>query len=312
MAQDPLPSFIALLGFLIPLVAIALAFDAINGEFNRRTLSRILAQPIYRDALLLGKFLAGLLGADDRPGLAVAAGARSRPAVVRRAAEHRGDRAHARLPRRDDRLWRGMAGAGAVVLGGVPRAGHRRARRARRMAAVRAVLVGGDAARRQPDRRPARGRLRAAHLAYLQTAADDRPDLAQHALRRDRAGPVAAGDPRARAGADQPTAGRAARRAAAGVAELPVDLAAADRTGRGDDRDLRRSPTSPSSARKSALNSPLVAGDRYAVRPDPSLSQVGMVVRYFVDALVILPQGQGAEKERLSFFAASLRSTAGS
>lgn len=60
-AQDPLPSFIALLGFLIPLVAIALAFDAINGEFNRRTLSRILAQPIYRDALLLGKFFAGLL-----------------------------------------------------------------------------------------------------------------------------------------------------------------------------------------------------------------------------------------------------------
>src|ERR1700722_11878516 len=61
MAQDPLPSFISLLGFLIPLVAIALAFDMINGEFNRRTLSRILAQPIYRDALLLGKFLAGLL-----------------------------------------------------------------------------------------------------------------------------------------------------------------------------------------------------------------------------------------------------------
>lgn len=61
MAQDPLPSFIALLGFLIPLVAIAIGFDAINGEFNRRTLSRVLAQPIYRDALLLGKFLAGLL-----------------------------------------------------------------------------------------------------------------------------------------------------------------------------------------------------------------------------------------------------------
>src|SRR5579864_2082412 len=60
-SQDPLPSFIALLGFLIPLVAIALAFDAINGEFNRRTMSRILAQPIYRDALLLGKFFAALL-----------------------------------------------------------------------------------------------------------------------------------------------------------------------------------------------------------------------------------------------------------
>jgi ABC-2 type transport system permease protein len=59
--QDPLPSFIGLLGFLIPIVAIALGFDSINGEFNRRTMSRILAQPIYRDALLLGKFLSGLL-----------------------------------------------------------------------------------------------------------------------------------------------------------------------------------------------------------------------------------------------------------
>jgi ABC-2 type transport system permease protein len=61
MAQNPLPSFISLLGFLIPLVAIAIGFDAVNGEFNRRTMSRVLAQPIYRDALLLGKFLAGLL-----------------------------------------------------------------------------------------------------------------------------------------------------------------------------------------------------------------------------------------------------------
>jgi ABC-2 type transport system permease protein len=59
-AQDPLPAFVGFLGFLVPLIAIALAFDAINGEFNRRTMSRVLAQPIYRDALLLGKFLAGL------------------------------------------------------------------------------------------------------------------------------------------------------------------------------------------------------------------------------------------------------------
>jgi ABC-2 type transport system permease protein len=59
-SHDPLPSFMAVLGFLIPLVAIGLGFDAINGEFNRRTMSRILAQPVYRDALLLGKFFAGL------------------------------------------------------------------------------------------------------------------------------------------------------------------------------------------------------------------------------------------------------------
>lgn len=59
-SQDPLPAFVGFLGFLVPLIAIALGFDSINGEFNRRTLSRVLAQPIYRDALLLGKFLAGL------------------------------------------------------------------------------------------------------------------------------------------------------------------------------------------------------------------------------------------------------------
>ncbi len=57
--REPLPAFVGLLGFLVPLIAIALGFDAVNGEFNRRTISRVLAQPIYRDALLLGKFLAG-------------------------------------------------------------------------------------------------------------------------------------------------------------------------------------------------------------------------------------------------------------
>jgi ABC-2 type transport system permease protein len=59
-SRSPLPSFVAILGFLIPLMAIGLGFDAVNGEHNRRTMSRILSQPIYRDALLFGKFLAGL------------------------------------------------------------------------------------------------------------------------------------------------------------------------------------------------------------------------------------------------------------
>jgi ABC-2 type transport system permease protein len=60
-ARQPLPSFVSFLGFLLPLVSIALAFDAINGEYSRRTMSRILAQPIYRDAVLTGKFLGGLI-----------------------------------------------------------------------------------------------------------------------------------------------------------------------------------------------------------------------------------------------------------
>jgi ABC-2 type transport system permease protein len=60
-ARDPLPSFVSFLGFLVPLMAIGLGFDAVNSEHNRRTLSRILSQPIYRDALLFGKFLAGII-----------------------------------------------------------------------------------------------------------------------------------------------------------------------------------------------------------------------------------------------------------
>ncbi len=61
-AREPLPfTFASFLSILVPLVAIGLGFDAVNGEHNRRTLSRILSQPIYRDALLFGKFLAGLL-----------------------------------------------------------------------------------------------------------------------------------------------------------------------------------------------------------------------------------------------------------
>ena len=59
-SREPLPSFVSFLSFLVPLIAIGLGFDAVNGEHSRRTLSRILSQPIYRDALLFGKFIAGL------------------------------------------------------------------------------------------------------------------------------------------------------------------------------------------------------------------------------------------------------------
>ncbi len=59
-AQEPLPAFVGFLAFLVPLIAISLAFDSVNGELNARTMARVLSQPIYRDAFLLGKFLAGL------------------------------------------------------------------------------------------------------------------------------------------------------------------------------------------------------------------------------------------------------------
>jgi ABC-2 type transport system permease protein len=60
-AGEGLPSFVSLLSFLVPLVAIGIGFDLVNSEHNQRTLSRILSQPIYRDALLFGKFLAGVV-----------------------------------------------------------------------------------------------------------------------------------------------------------------------------------------------------------------------------------------------------------
>jgi ABC-2 type transport system permease protein len=60
-AGEGLPSFVSVLSFLVPLVAIGIGFDLVNSERNQRTLSRILAQPIYRDALLFGKFLAGII-----------------------------------------------------------------------------------------------------------------------------------------------------------------------------------------------------------------------------------------------------------
>lgn len=52
-------SFLFFVGFFGPLLGLALGFDAVNSEGSRGTLSRILAQPIYRDALINGKFCAG-------------------------------------------------------------------------------------------------------------------------------------------------------------------------------------------------------------------------------------------------------------
>ena len=42
-SREPLPSFVSFISFLVPLMAIGLGFDAVNGEYNRRTLSRILS-----------------------------------------------------------------------------------------------------------------------------------------------------------------------------------------------------------------------------------------------------------------------------
>jgi ABC-2 type transport system permease protein len=57
---ESLPSFTFFLSLFIPIISIALGFDAINSERNSGNLSRLLSQPIYRDAVVNGKFLAGL------------------------------------------------------------------------------------------------------------------------------------------------------------------------------------------------------------------------------------------------------------
>ena len=54
-------SFLTFTVFFIPIVGIALGFDAINSERSSGTLSRLLAQPVYRDDVINGKFLAGVL-----------------------------------------------------------------------------------------------------------------------------------------------------------------------------------------------------------------------------------------------------------
>ena len=53
-------SFIQFIGFFGPLVGVILGFDAISRERASRTLSKLVSQPIYRDAIIAGKFLAGV------------------------------------------------------------------------------------------------------------------------------------------------------------------------------------------------------------------------------------------------------------
>ena len=54
--DNSIPPFHVFLNFLAPLLGISLGFDAVNSEQNSGTLTRLMAQPIYRDNLLLAKF----------------------------------------------------------------------------------------------------------------------------------------------------------------------------------------------------------------------------------------------------------------
>jgi ABC-2 type transport system permease protein len=54
-------SLITFIALLVPVIGIALGFDVINSERSNGTLNRILSQPIYRDSVINGKFLAGMV-----------------------------------------------------------------------------------------------------------------------------------------------------------------------------------------------------------------------------------------------------------
>lgn len=54
-------SMVQFVAFFGPLIGIVLGFDAINKESAQGTLIKITSQPIYRDAVINGKFLAGVV-----------------------------------------------------------------------------------------------------------------------------------------------------------------------------------------------------------------------------------------------------------
>lgn len=54
-----IPSFTSFIALLGPFVGLALGFDAINSERSEGTLNRLVSQPVYRDSVINGKFLAG-------------------------------------------------------------------------------------------------------------------------------------------------------------------------------------------------------------------------------------------------------------
>jgi ABC-2 type transport system permease protein len=61
IAIDPVPfSFFVFIGFLAPILGIAFGFDAVNGERAQGTLPRLVSQPIHRDDVINGKFVAGI------------------------------------------------------------------------------------------------------------------------------------------------------------------------------------------------------------------------------------------------------------
>ena len=60
-STGPLFSLVQFVAFFGPLIGLILGFDAINRERSSGTLSKLASQPIYRDAIINGKFLSGVM-----------------------------------------------------------------------------------------------------------------------------------------------------------------------------------------------------------------------------------------------------------
>jgi ABC-2 type transport system permease protein len=60
-STGPLFSLVQFVAFFGPLIGLVLGFDSINRERSTGTLSKLASQPIYRDAIINGKFLSGII-----------------------------------------------------------------------------------------------------------------------------------------------------------------------------------------------------------------------------------------------------------
>jgi len=60
MQAGVIPSFLGIIIFFGPLIGLILAFDAINRELSSGTLGNVLSQPVHRDSMINGKFMAGV------------------------------------------------------------------------------------------------------------------------------------------------------------------------------------------------------------------------------------------------------------
>lgn len=58
-SSSSIPSFASFMAYLAPLMGIVLGFDAISREKSQGTITRLISQPIHRDAVITAKLLAG-------------------------------------------------------------------------------------------------------------------------------------------------------------------------------------------------------------------------------------------------------------